>query len=164
MRCRSRRSSTHSVLNHKPRPDQLFGEVDYRILQERKRDGINQHTLAVFLEHQILGAGLAQHDLILKARTAAAKHAHAQRLWRAGDLGNFGQPRESAVGDARQRIGKGDGIGGSISSMAVPVSFSAFPEYRGQGRAEQAAALNWEPDRDACRFCLSARRVAWEAV
>lgn len=65
------------VLHHEARPDQLVGKVDHRILQKRQRYLVDQHPLAIPLQHQIAGGGFREGDLVLETRASAPLDRHA---------------------------------------------------------------------------------------
>jgi hypothetical protein len=62
---------------------------------------IDEYALAVLFQDQVVGCGLIQLDVILKARTSSAFDSHAQGLGLAGKGRYFGQTVKGAVSDAR---------------------------------------------------------------
>ena len=68
------------VFDHEARADQLFGEIDHRIGQERQRHSIDQHALARAFQNQIIGCGIVgpnAGDLIAEAALAIELGADA---------------------------------------------------------------------------------------
>lgn len=86
------------VIDRKPRPDQLFAEVNRRVGQERQGNAVHHHFLPPPLQHQIILGRLIQPDVILEPGTPAALDRHAQGLAAPRVTIDFGQPRKGPVG------------------------------------------------------------------
>lgn len=87
------------VLDGEARADQLFGEIDHRVSQERQGDLVDHHLRALWpVDHQIAVGRVVQRDVVLKAGTAAALDRDAQRLAGVGGA-DLGQAFKDAGGD-----------------------------------------------------------------
>jgi hypothetical protein len=99
--------------------DQVVDEIDLGARQKRHRGRVHQYHRAVALDHQVvLGLGMLDIELVLKAGTAAAFHRNAQHGAIALGFEDFANPPGGPLADA-----DGCGHDGCAPARVIPISF-----------------------------------------